>query len=373
MIKPKLVLISNTSNFFKTFTLNHIMELSKKYKLFVCCKNPNKLKKKIPKNVILKNINFERGVNLFYDLVSFVGIFFFFLKVRPNVSISFTPKVGFMVAVISYILSTPCRIHWYTGQIWANKRGLVKIFFKFLDKIIFTLSSDVLVDSISQRKLLIKEQVISATKSNVFNEGSVGGVNTKRFKPNKQQRIKLRKKLSIKKNTLVFLYLGRINRDKGIIELLEAFKIIRKTNDVLLILVGSIEDRKLIYEFKNQDKILYFNYTNKPEEWFLLSDILCLPSYREGFGTVIIEAASCGIPSLCSKIYGLYDSIIEHKTGFFHKVGSIDDIKKKMLYIIKNKKLNIKYGTRARIRVIKDFKQSLITKKLIKFIDSRII
>ncbi|MDC0977560.1 glycosyltransferase, partial [bacterium] len=133
------------------------------------------------------------------------------------------------------------------------------------------------------------------------------------------------------------------------------------------------EDKKLIQLFKNKKKILYFNFTNKPQDWFSLADVLCLPSYREGFGTVVIEAASCGIPALCSNIYGLKDAIIKHKTGFFHEVGSIDDIKKKMLYIINNKKLVKKYGISARKKVLKDFEQSLITKKLLKFINSSII
>ena len=75
---------------------------------------------------------------------------------------------------------------------------------------------------------------------------------------------------------------------------------------------------------------------------------MCVPSYREGFGTVVIEAASCGIPSLCSNIYGLNDAIIQNKTGFFHNAGSINDIKKKMIYIIKNKKLVKKFGLSAK-------------------------
>ena len=127
------------------------------------------------------------------------------------------------------------------------------------------------------------------------------------------------KKYLISHNTFVFLYLGRINKDKGIKDLLIAFEKISWSHDAMLIMVGSLEDKTFINVLKNQ-KILYFNHTSKPEHWFSAADILCLPSYREGFGTVIIEAAACGIPSLCSKIYGLKDAINEKKTGFFHKL-----------------------------------------------------
>ena len=114
----------------------------------------------------------------------------------------------------------------------------------------------------------------------------------------------MRNKYSIPKDTFVFLYLGRINKDKGIDDLINVFNRIDKRLNFMLIFVGSVEEKKYFYKFKNQKNILHWIY-KKPEQWFSLSDILCLPSYREGFGTVIIEAAACGIPTLCSKIYGL--------------------------------------------------------------------
>ena len=368
----KIVLIANTSNFFNVFMLNHINKLSKKYDLFICCNDADKLKKKIPGNVSLININFKRSISLFHDIATFFITLFFFLKKRPNLSISFTPKIGFMVALASFVVRTPNRIHWFTGQIWANKKSFVRMFYKLIDRLIFSLSHNVLIDSFSQRNFLIMEKIVSPNKSIVLHKGSVGGVDVVKFRFNKQKRIRLRKQYSVSKNTFVFLYLGRINEDKGIAELIEAFQKIKKNLDVLLIFVGTIEDVKLSHVFKNKKKILYFNYTNRPEDWFSMADILCLPSHREGFGTVVIEAASCSTPALCSKIYGLHDAVINNKTGFFHKVSSIDDIKKKMLYIIKNRKLVKNYGISARKKILRDFEKSVITKKLLNFIDSNI-
>ena len=368
----KIVLIANTSNFFNVFMLNHIKQLSKKYDLFICCKDSDKLKEKIPSNVSLININFKRGISLFHDISAFFIMLFFFLKKRPNLSISFTPKIGFMVALASFATRTPNRIHWFTGQIWVKKKGFVRMFYKLIDRLIFSLSHNVLIDSFSQRNFLIMEKIVSPNKSTVLHKGSVGGVDVLKFRFNKQKRIRLRKQYSISKNTFVFLYLGRVNKDKGIAELIEAFQKIKKNLDVLLIFVGTIEDAKLTHLLKNKKKILYFKYTNNPEDWFSTADILCLPSHREGFGTVVIEAASCAIPTLCSNIYGLHDAVINNKTGFFHEVGSIDDIKKKMLYIIKNKKLVKGYGISARKKILTDFEQSVITKRLLSFIDSNV-
>jgi glycosyltransferase involved in cell wall biosynthesis len=370
--KIKLALVANTSNFLRIYTLNHIQTLSKNYDLSILCNNASELKKKVPSNVLLVNINFKRGISFFSDIITFFITLFFFIKKRPNFSISFTPKIGFMVAIIGFIVRTPKRVHWFTGQIWVLRKGFIKIFYKFIDQLIFSLCHNVLIDSHSQKKFLIDEKVITSNKSTVLHKGSVGGVNIKKFRPDKKKKISFRKKFSISKNTFVFLYLGRIHKDKGIIELIKAFKIIQKYHDVLLIFVGPLEDNKLKDLFKKNNKILYFGYTNKSENWLQLADILCLPSCREGFGTTIIEAASCGIPALCSKIYGLTDAMIEYKTGFFHKVGNAKDIKNKMQYILNNKYLVKKYGIFAKNRALKDFEQSMITQKLIDFINTKI-
>lgn len=370
--KKKIILISNTFNFFNVFMLNHIKHLSYKYALCICCKNAHFLKKKVPKNVLLINVNFIRGISFFNDIIAFFSLLLVFMVHRPNFSISFTPKVGLMVTIVSLITGTPKRFHWFTGQVWANSEGLKRIFFKLTDRLIFYFSHYVLVDGISQKRFLIKEKVISKDKSIVLHMGSVGGVDIKRFKLDIKKRAKLRKKLSITKKTFVFLCLGRINKDKGVVDLINAFKKIEKKHNVLLIFVGPLEDKNLKFITINQKNILHFDYSDKPENWYSLADLLCLPSYREGFGTVIIEAASCCLPALCSKIYGLNDSIIDGKTGFFHKVGIISSIKNKMIFAIKNKRLVKNCGKLARKRIKKDFNQKIITRELMKLINSSI-
>ena len=107
-----------------------------------------------------------------------------------------------------------------------------------------------------------------------------------------------------------------------------------------------------------------------PQKWFSLGDIFCLPSHREGFGVVVIEAGSCNLATLGSNINGIKDSIVEDETGFLHKVGSISDIKKKMLFVIKNKKMLKKFGQKSRLRVEKNFDENLISEKLLEFIQS---
>ena len=93
-----------------------------------------------------------------------------------------------------------------------------------------------------------------------------------------------------------------------------------------------------------------------------LSDILCVPSYREGFGQVVVEAGACGIPSIVSNIYGLKDTIIDKKTGLFFQLKNISDLKKKLEKLITNKSLRLKMGFNSKKRVNKYFLSKIIEK-----------
>jgi|694.fasta_scaffold120914_2 glycosyltransferase involved in cell wall biosynthesis len=368
-----IVLVSTTASTVRAFMLCHIKKLSRNYNLFIFCKDAFSLKKKVPENVSLININFSRKPNLINDFKTFLFLTYLIIKNKPILTISISPKAGFLTSLSSFITRVSYRIHWFTGQVWITKKGLARVFFKIIDKTIFLLSKHVFVDSYSQRNFLISNNIISKNKSSVLLNGSVGGVNLRKFKYNRYYRNLKRRKLQIPKEDFVFLYLGRINKDKGVVDLINAFKNIQGHNKTSLVLVGPIEDQSIEKLIKNNNKkIIYAGTTSTPEKWFSVGDIFCLPSYREGFGSVIIEAGSCSLPSLGSNIYGINDAIIKNQTGFLHKVGNIPDIQRKMLFVIRNKKLLKSYGQRARKRVKKNFEENLISKKLLEFINSRI-
>jgi glycosyltransferase involved in cell wall biosynthesis len=371
--KLKIAIVSTTSSVVKSFMINHIQTLSAKYAIFIYCNNAEELKSSLPDNVVLTNINIKRKPNLFADILIFLKLTIHFLTIRFDFCFSITPKAGFIAMLSSSIARIPNRIHWFTGQIWANYTGYRRFFFKFLDKITFKFSNHVIVDSDSQRNFLINRNIISKKKSTTLHKGSVGGVDHNKFKFSLANRYLFRSKLSIPKEAFVFFYLGRINRDKGIPELIQAYKKNIFNNNFFLVVAGPIEDerlKKLILDIKR--KIIYIGPINNPEKWLSIADTICLPSYREGFGNVIIEAASCQVPALASNIYGITDSMIPNQTGILHKAGNVKDIQKKMLYIINNKNLVRQYGKLARRRVVIDFNQNLLSKKLLEFIDKRL-
>ena len=167
----------------------------------------------------------------------------------------------------------------------------------------------------------------------------------------------------LKKDEIVILYVGRFVRDKGIIELVSNFKKIRtKYKNCFLILIGSDEEsllenlKKKNFEFKN---IITLEWKKDIEVWYSIADIYCLPSYREGLGLSVLEAASSSIPSICSNIYGLQDSIIENKTGLYFDINKKNDLQRKLIKLIKNKSIRHKFALNSRKYVLNNFKKNL--------------
>ena len=342
------------------FLLNHLKELSKYYDVTVIVnlKNPNFL---IDKKLDIKliNINFSRNINIISDLFSLFQLIFIFLTKKYDAVHTITPKAGLLGMIASFLTFVPLRVHCFTGQVWVTRKGVSRIILKLIDKLIGILTSKNIVDSKSQYDFLLKEKILKKNKTIVFGNGSIAGVDLSKFKPNKKIKGILRTKLKIPTSAFIFIFLGRLNSEKGVNDLIDAF-ILANLKSAYLVLAGPDEE-KISFKSKNyQSNIIFTGLTSRPQDFLAMSNMLCLPSYREGFGSVVIEAAATGIPSIVSNIYGLSDAIVLNKTGFSHKIGDIKELSKLMLYAFRNKKLINSFGIAAQRRVIDNFDSKLL-------------
>lgn len=357
----------------KWFLLEHIKTLSEKYDVTVMA-NTQDFSFIHPLNIQVNTISnhIERKISLTKDVRALFHLAKILSQQKFDAIHSVTPKAGLLSMLAGFLTGIPIRIHTFTGQIWVTRSGVSRYIFKNLDRVIAFLATGILVDSFSQKNFLIENKIISPSKSLVLGQGSIAGVDTSRFSPSLNKRLNIREKLNIHISAIVFLFVGRLTCDKGILDLVGAFIRLRQArSNVHLLIVGPDED-DIIVEIRKRcqadsSSITFVNQTDVPEDYMAASDILCLPSYREGFGNVILEGAASGIPAIGSRIYGITDAIEENVTGLLHKPADENSILEKMLVLIDDVSTREEMGRKARQRAIMHFSKEQVTAALVDY------
>lgn len=368
----KICIVVSTPMTVKAFLLKHIEILSNEYEITIVSNSNLDLSQEYKIKCLSKYIPINRKINFFEDIKSVILLYKFLKKENFNLVLSVSPKAGLISSISSFLARIENRIHFFTGQVWATKRGIFRFILKSVDKLIATLNTNNLIDSPSQKEFLIREKVIQDEKSTVLLKGSISGVDVNKFSFNEEIRLELKDKYKIKNDDIVFMFIGRLNTDKGIFDLVRAFdKLLKEYENVKLFLIGPDEENieNQICEFLKSKNVIRIDYVSNPQEILNIADVLVLPSYREGFGTIVIEAASMGIPCIASDIYGLNDAIVNNKTGLLHKVKDMDDMIEKYEYLIENKNKIKEYGVNAKVRVYNNFKDEQLSNELKKYID----
>jgi glycosyltransferase involved in cell wall biosynthesis len=305
-------------------------------------------------NAKLYPVEIRREVAPVSDLVATAKLWNFYRTRKFQAVVTVTPKGGLLGMMAAWLARIPVRIHWYTGQVWATKTGLSRAALKLLDRLTAMCATHVLADSASQRNFLVKEGIMRSGKISVLGCGSISGVDTDRFCPDAQARQRIRVELQISDDALCLLYMGRMKKEKGVPDLLDAFRQLRKEFvNLHLLLVGPDEEGLLTDSA--MDGLQVVGYTKKGDAYMAAADIICLPSYREGFGSVIIEGAACGLPAVASRIYGVTDAVVENVTGLLHPAGDIASLTDALRLLASDERLRKELGNNAYERAVADF------------------
>ena len=369
----KLCYVATIPAAVNAFLRVHIQAAAEKYEVTVICNFADKhLLYGLNARFILLPI--KRKPSPLWDMLVIFQLYQIFQRERFDIVHSIMPKTGMLTMLAARLARVPIRIHTFTGQVWVTKQGVKRILLKWCDKLIATFATCILADSPSQRDFLINQRVITEDKVIVIGAGSICGVDPLRFRPDSEIRRTTRESLGIDQNSKVILFVGRLNRDKGVLDLAAAFDKISKENpDTVLLMVGAEEEiffsdvEKICYE--ELDNLRYVSFTSTPENYMAAADIFCLPSYREGFGMTIIEAAACSVPVVASRIYGITDAVAEGKTGLLFMAGDVDALTKALLNLIVENELRQCMGNAARLRTLELFPSEKISNKLMLLYD----
>jgi len=291
---------------------------------------------------------------------------------------STTPKAGLLTAIAGFIARVPVRLHTFTGQQWITMRGPLRWISRWSDWLIGKLNTRVYADSPSQRQYLIHEGIVRPECIGVIGSGSLAGVDVMRFDKNRmpeEECTLVRKGLGIEPGSTVIVFIGRITHEKGIRELLDACQaLVDEGLRINLLLIGPVDAElegsrqpaasSSAVSFGAMPWVHTLGYTDKPERYLAISDIMALPSYREGFGTVVIEAAAMGVPTVGTKINGLRDAIVDGETGLLVPPRDADALATALRRLIADPELRNQLGAAARKRCKDQFDADVVNRLL---------
>lgn len=369
----KLCYVATIPAVVHAFLRGHIQAAADKYEVTVICNSADEhLLDGLNARLILLPI--ERKPSPWRDTMILFQLCRRFRRERFDIVHTHMPKTGLLGMLAAYLAGIPIRINTFHGEVWATRSGCQRAVLKLFDQLIGSLATDILVVSPSQKIFLESEGVLPLGKAKVIGVGSICGVDEARFHPDDDMRNVVRHDLGIARDATVILFVGRLNRDKGMLDLAVAFDGIAKYNpDVVLLLVGSEEDVPFsrIQEICNEerDRLQHVSFTPTPERYMAAADIYCLPSYREGFGMTIIEAAACAVPTVASRIYGITDAVVDGKTGLLFPVGDVAALTQALLKLIVEKDLRQEMGNVARLRAMELFSSEKIIRETMMMYD----
>ena len=243
--------------------------------------------------------------------------------------------------------------------------GIKRSVFKQTEKLVCTLSTWVEPDSFGNLRFSHQEGLYPESKGSVIWNGSASGVDLSKFDVSKKTewRTEVREQYGIDEDAFVFGFIGRITGDKGINELFTASReILEKEPSAYLMLVGSMEKSDSVddalYQWAQQEKrVLFCGYTDVVEQYLSAMDVYILPSYREGFGSAVIEAEAMAVPVIVSDIPGPTDAMRRDETGLVVKKADVPSLRDGMLQLLHDRELCERFGAAGYDFAAENFEQ----------------
>ena len=315
------------------------------------------------------SVEVTRNISPFKDLKAVIKIYNYIKKNQIEKVVGHTPKGGLVAMLASYFAGVKERIYFRHGIIYETSTGFKRTLLKMIDRLSGTLATKVVCVSKSVKEISIHDHLNAPEKNVILGLGTCNGIDTEdKFNPEthsiEYQQV-LKKSIGIGDDDFVIGYVGRLVKDKGVNELIGAWNILKRNhNNLKLLLVGPIEERDAItFESKKHiqtdPNIINTGFVLNASSYFPLMDVFVLPTYREGFPTVSLEASSMEIPVLITRATGCEESIIENKTGLFIK-NSAEDIAEKIEIYFNNPQLRNSHGKLGRKFVRENFEQTKI-------------
>jgi len=361
---PKLVIVTTVPITLTGILANQPKFLAEHFAVSIISSPEEELKQvEITENVPTYAVAMQRGISPFNDLVSLFKMIKQLRKLKPEIVHSYTPKSGLITMLAGFIFRVPIRVHTFTGLIFPTSTSIKQKILIWMDRLICACATTIIPEGNGVKQDLINYG-ITKKKLNVIGHGNIAGVDTDYF--NRDVVIhegtdsKLRKQLNLPKDAFLFCFVGRFTVDKGFSELIAAFN--KLPENAHLVLVGEMDKRiplppDTIKALKQHSRIHNLGWQNDIRPALTISDVLVLPSYREGFPNTPLQAGAMQLPCIVSDINGCNEIIIPNVNGWLVPAKDNDSLFNAMLNSMAADNL-VELGNNARTNIEHSFERS---------------
>ncbi len=346
------------------------------FEVIAISSNLNDLEKiKSKEEVKVYSVEMTRKITPIKDIIAVFKMYLFFKKQKPFIVHTHTPKAGIVGMLASRLAGVHQRIHTVAGLPLLEAVGVKRKILNFVERLTYSCATKVYPNSFGLEKIIIENRFCSKNKIKVIANGSSNGIDVDHFsaeKVSKEITNELKNKLGIARNDFVFIFVGRLVKDKGINELISAFESLAKANtNFKLLLVGTLETDLdplfpcTIETIKNHPSIISMGWQEDVRPYFSVSNVLVFPSYREGFPNVVLQAGAMGLPSIVTNINGCNEIIEDYKNGLIIPVKNESALEQAMLKIYLQNELYILLKNNSRDQIVAKYKQELVWNALL--------
>lgn len=314
-------------------------------------------------------VKMERGISLLQDLNSLWRLYRVMRRFRPDLTEVGTPKAGLLGGLAAWLNRVPCRIYLLHGLRCETATGLKRRVLLFTERIACSCAHRVICVSESLRQKAVSLGIVELDRTAVLGSGSCNGVDAELFTPTVdrfQAALELRRHLGIPKETPVIGFVGRFVADKGIAELFEAYSQLRQNfPELRLLLVGAFEEgdpvpQQLRERIKSDAHITVTGFLKNVASYYHIMDVLALPTRREGFPTVVLEAHAAGKPVVTFRATGAVDAVVDGVDGIVVALGDVRGLAEALAMLIGNPSLAQTMGRNGYDRVMREFQPTRI-------------
>ena len=357
------------------FVTGMLPELQKRYEVVLLSSPGHELDEAEEKfGVRGIRVPIERHISIGHDLVSLCRLVYVFLREKPAMVHSMTPKAGLLCMIAAWVARVPVRVHTFTGLVFPTATGFKRKILMLTDKLTCACATHVIPEGEGVKNDLL-EYGITKKPMKVLGYGNVIGIDLVRF-DRRPEVMELADKIR-KDDVFTFVFVGRIVRDKGINELCQAMEMLSGIAPVRLLLVGPYEDdldpisqqSKDIIENNPSIEYLGSKYGDELLACYAASDCFVFPSYREGFPNTVLEAGAMALPSIVTDINGSREIIVQGENGVIIPPRDPKLLYHAMLDMIRNKSERERMVNNTREMIASRYEQGYVRNCLYDYYD----